>query len=71
MTTYGLAVEAKELAQEFGCRYVETSAKLRHNVEESFHGLIREIRQYRTTRQKKKRDNVKGTGKRSSQCIML
>ncbi len=36
--------EAKELARRFNCRYVETSARARRNVEEAFYGIVRDIR---------------------------
>jgi GTPase KRas protein len=36
--------EGQELAKSFGCPFVETSAKARINVDEAFHGLVKEIR---------------------------
>ncbi|KAK7017779.1 ras-like protein [Favolaschia claudopus] len=37
--------EGRELAKRFGgCRFIETSARLRLNVDEAFMGLVREIR---------------------------
>ncbi|PJF19922.1 Ras-like protein [Paramicrosporidium saccamoebae] len=59
------AAEAKELARSFGCRYIETSAKARHNVEESFYGLVKEIqksRQEQAAGEKKNAPNRKSTG---------
>ena len=38
--------EGQALARSFGCRFMETSAKQRINVEQSFHELVREIRKY-------------------------
>ncbi|KAI8868547.1 ras protein, partial [Ramicandelaber brevisporus] len=38
--------EGRELARMFNCRFIETSAKLRVNVDEAFYGLVREIRRY-------------------------
>ncbi|SCV74135.1 BQ2448_6567 [Microbotryum intermedium] len=38
--------EGRELAKQFGCRFIETSAKQRLNVEEAFSNLVREIRKY-------------------------
>lgn len=38
--------EGMHLARQFGCRFMETSAKQRINVEESFYELVREIRRY-------------------------
>jgi GTPase KRas protein len=38
--------EGRDLAKHFGCRYIETSAKQRTNVDEAFYGLVREIRRY-------------------------
>ncbi|KZF23156.1 ras small monomeric GTPase [Xylona heveae TC161] len=36
----------EELARQFNCSFIETSAKLRINVDEAFHNLVREIRRY-------------------------
>lgn len=41
------ATEAKQMAAAMNCRYIETSAKLRHNIEEIFFGAVRESRKYR------------------------
>ncbi|KAG4302312.1 hypothetical protein PCANB_001596 [Pneumocystis canis] len=38
--------EGRELAKLFQCRFIETSAKQRINVEEAFYTLVREIRRY-------------------------
>jgi len=37
-------MEGQELARNFSCPFLETSAKSRVNVEESFYQLVREIR---------------------------
>jgi GTPase KRas protein len=39
-------VEGRDLAKHFGCRFIETSAKQRINVDEAFLSLVREIQQY-------------------------
>ncbi|KYQ93088.1 Ras GTPase [Tieghemostelium lacteum] len=36
--------EGQDLAKSFGCPFLETSAKIRVNVEEAFYSLVREIR---------------------------
>ncbi|KAE9984738.1 hypothetical protein EG328_008355 [Venturia inaequalis] len=36
--------EGEALAQSFGCSFLETSAKRRHNIDETFLGVIRAIR---------------------------
>ncbi|EFA74806.1 Ras GTPase [Heterostelium album PN500] len=36
--------EGQDLAKSFGCPFLETSAKIRVNVEEGFYTLVREIR---------------------------
>jgi len=36
--------EGQALAQQFGCPFFETSAALRHFVDDVFHTLVREIR---------------------------
>ncbi|RPB27226.1 ras protein [Terfezia boudieri ATCC MYA-4762] len=38
--------EGRELAQHFNCKFIETSAKSRINVDEAFYNLVREIRRY-------------------------
>jgi len=40
------STEGRELAKHFGCRFIETSAKQRINVDEAFSNLVREIRRY-------------------------
>jgi len=36
--------EGRDLAKHFGCNFIETSAKVRHNVDEAFSSLVRDIR---------------------------
>lgn len=36
--------EGKHLATQFGCPFYETSAALRHYIDDAFYTLIREIR---------------------------
>ncbi|KAI5847454.1 24 kDa ras-like protein [Tricharina praecox] len=38
--------EGRDLAAHFSCRFIETSAKARINVDEAFYNLVREIRRY-------------------------
>jgi GTPase KRas protein len=55
-------LEGKELAKLFGCKFVETSAKQRTNVDEAFYNLVREIRRY----------TKDSTGKKKpKKCIIL
>lgn len=62
--------EAKELARSFGCRYLETSAKARHNVEETFYGLVHEIRKERKGKANAER-MARTTHQRSGRCTIL
>ncbi|KAJ1979922.1 RAS1 protein [Dimargaris verticillata] len=39
-------LEGQALAKEFNCEFMETSAKMRVNVDEAFYSLVREIRRY-------------------------
>jgi GTPase KRas protein len=38
--------EGQALARQFGCKFIETSAKSRKNVEQAFFDIVREIRRY-------------------------
>jgi len=38
--------EGEDLARQFGCAFIETSAKSRINVDHAFHNIVREIRRY-------------------------
>jgi GTPase KRas len=38
--------EGESLARSFGCKFIETSAKSRINVDNAFYDLVREIRRY-------------------------
>lgn len=49
MRALGLA-EGRDLAKHFGCKFIETSAKQRINVDEAFTNLVREIRKYNKVR---------------------
>merc|ERR1712072_198681 len=41
-----LTEEGQNLARQFGCKFIETSAKSRLNVEKAFYDLVREIRRF-------------------------
>lgn len=58
-------VEGKELAATYGCPWMETSAKARIRVEDSFFELVREIRKDKTP------DVSKKTKKKKSACAIL
>ncbi|KAL9612316.1 MAG: hypothetical protein Q9167_003095 [Letrouitia subvulpina] len=38
--------EGQDLARQFGCAFIETSAKSRINVDNAFYDIVREIRRY-------------------------
>jgi GTPase KRas len=40
------AAEGETLARSFGCKFLETSAKSRINVDRAFYDIVREIRRY-------------------------
>ena len=62
--------EGKLLARSFSCRYVETSAKLRVNIDEAFYFLVRSIRE-----QSKSSDSnssgKKNKKKNKKKCLIL
>ncbi|KAJ5079804.1 ras-like protein rasd [Anaeramoeba ignava] len=62
--------EARDLAKTFGCPYFETSAKSRINIEESFFGLVREIRKVRNPEIEKKVQKKKPK-KRKLRCSIM
>lgn len=45
-TNETLSTEGEQAAKEFGCPFLETSAKSRTNVERAFYDTVREIRRY-------------------------
>lgn len=38
--------EGQNLARQFGCKFIETSAKSRRNVDQAFFDIVREIRRF-------------------------
>ena len=50
------------MAKQFGCRFIEASAKQRVNVDEAFYSLVREIRRYNK--------ELTGAGKCKSAAIL-
>jgi GTPase KRas protein len=41
-----ISTEGESLARSFGCKFIETSAKSRINVDNAFYDIVREIRRY-------------------------
>jgi GTPase KRas protein len=39
-------IEGQNLARQFGCKFIETSAKSRKNVDQAFFDIVREIRRF-------------------------
>ncbi|KAJ3433062.1 ras-like protein rasd [Anaeramoeba flamelloides] len=60
--------EGTDLAKSFNSPFIETSAKTRTNVEESFFGLVREIRKVKFGTQK---DNNTTTKKKKKWCLVI
>lgn len=46
LTPADTSTEGEALARSFGCKFIETSAKSRLNVEKAFYDIVREIRRY-------------------------
>lgn len=46
MIAHSFFPEGAALAQSMNCRFIETSAKTRTNVETAFYDIVREIRRY-------------------------
>ena len=45
-TQLTICAEGEALAQSMSCKFIETSAKTRKNVENAFFDIVREIRRY-------------------------
>ncbi|KAG6832813.1 hypothetical protein H0H92_009432 [Tricholoma furcatifolium] len=54
--------EGRDLAKHFGCKFIETSAKQRINVDEAFSNLVREIRKYNKEQQTGRAAPMGGSG---------
>eukprot|EP01147_Barroeca_monosierra_P009856 gene9856-2047_t len=63
------AQQAKQLAQSWGVEYIETSAKLRTNIDEAFETLARAIRDSKTQGHSTNRKHQQG--KRKKKCTLL
>lgn len=46
LSSFFFLTEGEALARQFGCKFIETSAKSRIHVEDAFYDLVREIRRY-------------------------
>ena len=77
------AQEGKSLAQEFGCEFIESSAKTRLNVEFAFYEVVRLIRRQRegsrggggngshsSNRIKARKSDSGSSGKKKDKCIV-
>eukprot|EP01102_Stenamoeba_stenopodia_P014386 TRINITY_DN476_c0_g1_i3.p1 TRINITY_DN476_c0_g1~~TRINITY_DN476_c0_g1_i3.p1 ORF type:complete len:209 (+),score=49.07 TRINITY_DN476_c0_g1_i3:371-997(+) len=60
-------VEAKTLADKWGCAWLETSAKARINVEEAFFSVVREIR--KEASRKNAENNSSSSGEKKKKII--
>ncbi|KAJ3732173.1 ras protein, partial [Lentinula guzmanii] len=54
--------EGRDLARHFNCKFIETSAKVRINVDQAFTDLVREIRKYNKEQQTSGRMMSSGGG---------
>lgn len=68
--------EGRDLAKEWQCRFIETSAKQKINVDESFYNLVREIRRFTLATQGADGDGAgNGTGSSGEDsgccCILM
>lgn len=66
-------VEGKALAKHYGCQFLETSAKQRIRIDETFFGIVREIRRLN---EEKENDNYQFQGEKDGlncchECIIL
>lgn len=57
--------EGKHLADSFSCKFIETSARTKQNVDMAFHQLVQEIRRY--TKEK----NSSNPGRKGRKCLIM
>lgn len=60
-------IEGEALARSFGCKFIETSAKSRINVDNAFYDIVREIRRFNKEMAGYTAGGVSGTGNGSPQ----
>ena len=68
--------DGQNLARQFRCKFVETSARNRINVDESYYALVRSIRDENKRNSAlalvdKNRKNIKKKKKKKSKCIIM
>ncbi|KNC98585.1 Ras-like protein [Spizellomyces punctatus DAOM BR117] len=65
--------EGRDLARSFGCKFVETSAKQKINVDEAFYSLVREIRRFNRENDARgtSRNSPSGRKKKKNKCTIL
>jgi hypothetical protein len=63
-------VEGRDLAKQFQCKFVESSAKQKINVDEAFYNLVREIRRYNKETQQGKAGGP-NKPKRKLRCLVM
>ncbi|KAJ3452908.1 ras-like protein rasd [Anaeramoeba flamelloides] len=63
--------EGQDLAKSFSCPSIETSAKTRTNVEESFFGLVREIRKMKFGSKKDNDNTTKKKPRFNFRCELM
>jgi len=61
--------KGEALAKEIGCKFLESSAKTKVNVNEAFHELVREIKKWK--RETGQLEDPKATAKKKSRCLIL
>jgi GTPase KRas protein len=63
--------EGRRVAAEWGCPFVETSAKTAENVEEAFFAMVREVRQVNGIRGSAHGSRGYGNRHHKKKCIIL
>lgn len=63
--------EGAALARQFGCEFIETSAKTAQNVERLFMNLVRALRQTRSIEPGAPGPTIPGKVKEKKKCIIM
>jgi len=63
--------DGEKAAEELGCKFMETSAKTKQNVNESFHEIVRQIREWKSVNETSRAEPKKKAAKQKKEKCVL